>query len=650
MKFACGRRRPDFALKSRGLGAVCLAVLVLVSAGVAAAPGQTAWGAQVLGAPVQATSAEELREAILLALTDRYAADEGIDVSAAEVSAYLTEMRRFMAAKGTPLPDPAKEPAADRAAREDIARAYILQRKIDAALFRQYGGRIARQGGAPVPLDAYRRFLEAQAAQGRFRIPETAQAAAFWAPFRADAPQEVYRPGSEEEARAFEVPGAPAATAAPAGPKAFDKTLSLQGIGFRLVSANQGSINRVVITPTGLTRDNTPVSREVDGTVTGAEVADLNGDGSPELYVYVRSAGSGSYGSVVAYGVSQRRSLAEVRRTSPKATSATSSSARPWRPPAGMAWTRSTASSPAGGSCGGSRQEGVSRQDHGAARRLRTFPQANIPLAVVEAKDNQHAMGAGMAQAILRRPAGRAFQLLQQWRWLRVPRRHLATGVLEQTLTLEEFPSPAELWRRYCTWKGWTPEVERSPRLRLRPQQDAALLPAQRHQPHGRGHRGGQNRVLLVMATGTGKTYTAFQIIWRLWKSGAKKRILFLADRNILIDQTMVNDFRPFKGAMAKLSPNAKGVERVDAQGRSRSKTWNWPSTRPPSRSTRATKSTSRSTRPSPARKKKATSTSSSPPTSSTSSWSTSATGAAPPKTPPGATSSPTSAAPPRSA
>ena len=77
----------------------------------------------------------------------------------------------------------------------------------------------------------------------------------------------------------------------------------------------------------------------------------------------------------------------------------------------------------------------------------------------------------------------------------------------------------------------------------------------------------GQNRVLLVMATGTGKTYTAFQIIWRLWKSGAKKRILFLADRNILIDQTMVNDFRPFKGAMAKLSPHAKGVERVDAQG-----------------------------------------------------------------------------------
>lgn len=80
----------------------------------------------------------------------------------------------------------------------------------------------------------------------------------------------------------------------------------------------------------------------------------------------------------------------------------------------------------------------------------------------------------------------------------------------------------------------------------------------------------GQNRMLLVMATGTGKTYTAFQIIHRLWKSpwradkpSGQKRILFLADRNILIDQTMVSDFRPFKGAMAKLSPHAKGVERV---------------------------------------------------------------------------------------
>ena len=63
----------------------------------------------------------------------------------------------------------------------------------------------------------------------------------------------------------------------------------------------------------------------------------------------------------------------------------------------------------------------------------------------------------------------------------------------------------------------------------------------------------GQNRILLVMATGTGKTFTAFQIIWRLWKSKKKKRILFLADRNILVDQTMTNDFKPFAGAMTKI-------------------------------------------------------------------------------------------------
>ena len=74
----------------------------------------------------------------------------------------------------------------------------------------------------------------------------------------------------------------------------------------------------------------------------------------------------------------------------------------------------------------------------------------------------------------------------------------------------------------------------------------------------------GDDRILLVMATGTGKTYTAFQIIWRLWKAGRKKRILFLADRNVLIDQTMVNDFRPFGAAMAKLSTKAGTIERAD--------------------------------------------------------------------------------------
>ena len=74
----------------------------------------------------------------------------------------------------------------------------------------------------------------------------------------------------------------------------------------------------------------------------------------------------------------------------------------------------------------------------------------------------------------------------------------------------------------------------------------------------------GQQRILLVMATGTGKTFTAFQIIWRLWKAGQKKRILFLADRNVLVNQTMVNDFRPFGPAMAKLSATSKTIERAD--------------------------------------------------------------------------------------
>ena len=196
------------------------------------------------------------------------------------------------------------------------------------------------------------------------------------------------------------------------------------------------------------------------------------------------------------------------------------------------------------------------------------FYKTNIPLAVVEAKDNRQAVGAGMAQAI------RYGELLD------VPfcfssngdgfvfrDATLADGVLERTLTLDEFPSPAELWARYCTWKGWTPEVRQVTEFDYAPSKTPRYYQLQAINRTVEAIACGRKRVLLVMTTGTGKTYTAFQIIWRLWKSGARKRILFLADRNILIDQTMVNDFRPFKGAMAKLSPNAKGIERVDGQG-----------------------------------------------------------------------------------
>ena len=133
----------------------------------------------------------------------------------------------------------------------------------------------------------------------------------------------------------------------------------------------------------------------------------------------------------------------------------------------------------------------------------------------------------------------------------------MATGTVERELPLNGFPSPSDLWERYCQAKHITP----------------ATLPVltQDYFSDGSGRTpryfqqiainrtveaiaNGERRVLLVMATGTGKTYTAFQIIWRLWKSGTAKRILFLADRNILIDQTMVNDFKPFGKAMTKIT------------------------------------------------------------------------------------------------
>ena len=104
---------------------------------------------------------------------------------------------------------------------------------------------------------------------------------------------------------------APAAKVAP-GRGGFDQTLSLQGITFRVRSANKGSINQLSIEPQGLKGDNAVIKKEIDGSVSGAEVADLNVDGSPEIYVYVTSAGSGSYGTLVAFAANKRRSLSEI--------------------------------------------------------------------------------------------------------------------------------------------------------------------------------------------------------------------------------------------------------------------------------------------------------------------------------------------------
>ncbi len=204
----------------------------------------------------------------------------------------------------------------------------------------------------------------------------------------------------------------------------------------------------------------------------------------------------------------------------------------------------------------------IVRGQVGARRSVKSadvvlYHQPNLPLAVIEAKANRHEIGKGMQQG------------LDYARLLDVPFVFASNGdgfifhdktnpaQLEREIALAEFPSPQQLWEKFCLWKGYT----------------AAQLPVitQAYHDDGSGKSpryyqlqainktleaisAGQQRVLLVMATGTGKTYTAFQIIWRLWKAKRKKRILFLADRNVLVDQTRINDFQPFGQAMTKIT------------------------------------------------------------------------------------------------
>ncbi len=181
-----------------------------------------------------------------------------------------------------------------------------------------------------------------------------------------------------------------------------------------------------------------------------------------------------------------------------------------------------------------------------------------VPVAVVEAKDNNCTISQGLQQAlgyaeILQVPSafssnGDAFASHNK-----VP----AKGEdIETQLPLDSFPPPQELWERFKTFRGIEDKEES---LVLEPYHFDSSGKEPRYYQVDAINRTveaiakGQKRVLLVMATGTGKTYTTFQIIWRLWKAKVVKRILFLVDRNILADQTLVNDFKPFGSVMAKV-------------------------------------------------------------------------------------------------
>lgn len=192
----------------------------------------------------------------------------------------------------------------------------------------------------------------------------------------------------------------------------------------------------------------------------------------------------------------------------------------------------------------------------------------NIPIALIEAKDNTHSVGDGMQQGLdYAATLDVPFVFSSNGDGFVFHDRTGQSTPIESNLGLDAFPSPADLWSRYCDWKGLNAEAEK---IVLQDYFDDGSGKAPRYYQVNAVNAAieaiakGKDRVLLVMATGTGKTYTAFQIIWRLWKAGRKKRILFLADRNVLIDQTMVNDFRPFGAAMAKLSTNSKTIERQD--------------------------------------------------------------------------------------
>lgn len=187
------------------------------------------------------------------------------------------------------------------------------------------------------------------------------------------------------------------------------------------------------------------------------------------------------------------------------------------------------------------------------------YARSNIPIAVVEAKQTRFSVGYGMQQALAYAEMVDApFAISSNGDGFLLHDRTGLTQPSERELSLSEFPSLDDLWPLYQQWKGlvepaavklieqpfYTDGSGKEPRYYQRVAINRAIEAIAKR----------QQRVLLVMATGTGKTYTAFQIIWRMWKAKAKKRILILADRNILVDQTMQQDFAPFGEVMHKVS------------------------------------------------------------------------------------------------
>jgi hypothetical protein len=157
----------------------------------------------VLGTVIHTEDAEELRYVVLKVLTDRYAASKGLEVTQAEKEAYVKHVREALAKDPAVAPTLVEESAEDQAARLEIATAFIMQWKINRALYQQYGGRIVFQQGGPEPLDAYRKFLEERQAAGDFSIDDTAQAEEFWRYYRDDSIHSFLESGSVDEAKAF---------------------------------------------------------------------------------------------------------------------------------------------------------------------------------------------------------------------------------------------------------------------------------------------------------------------------------------------------------------------------------------------------------------------------------------------------------------